>query len=1200
MNTMLNAVKKYAFLMRLPLALISTLALILITSWGRPAPASASRQEMPQTPSEGARDEFSDNVFYGPLRKQFQVADNLISNIGYQPPPSPWLESEKKFHRSLLDGQKYDVLIVPFQTQANGVDLVGRMLMTYRLALAVARNTNLKIAPLKIVYPVLGVPARFYDEPEVMALAKRLGVSRIIWGYAGTRDYPDVQTIQLTFSIIDQQNTADKDFSRTKFKNWPYQTLAPEVLPSHHFEQHLDEVLAFLEIPNQTSRREERISGKTNYTVPESPAAMLNNANYPTLYQSYLLQMLAMLAPTDYHKTQLFTQSLTNVFTVAKNNPDRRLIEARAYLHLYRRPAALKRLEGVKTKEAAALLEYINANLPELEQKVDMLSPSIKQFLARLELFELKNEYKKQISDDEKKAFVADYPGWEYLLDIRLSHYNAWKHASNFELKLLLDQLFPIKGFSAKELAPGFQITQAGSPDQLQADLLFQKHIRLARAQLRKDPIAADSSSGLSADDLLTMLDSVGINNLLQKIYFYAFVQDIPSKGLSMCDEALRIYEGHPYFVTYKAMVLGRSLKERGAEEKRTVTDQRFDLSLNALWWNGCHNWVHRKTRMVASKVPEVKKPFIDPESLIFAIESDYPFRTNIVDYKRRPESMLMDWEHTRVYFHKSVYENLRMIPPMSRERKEYTEKASAILSDLSSRFNGNPDKVKFLSTVSVAQPASPRPSTARSEQTGHQDRKSIFLKEVESNSQDWEFYDKLAQIYIEEENYLAAQQVMLRYPKIKTPEKFDAVTVSNIAGEAGDKLFWKGAAELSKPFYQLSADLDTGSDASISGGERLAVLDHDFQTATAQALRRAKRYEYGGAYSDYMAYLHLAGAHDTAWSVFNSLLGRFKYPDIWYAASVGHRIQGTGIKQLNEWMAQMAQLSPAEKQKGRIAQFGIWFLNDLAPAPDLLDAIEAVDIPPADAMPNLMEGLKLSGGSAVAIPPQGNWPKLFHAPFARAYDLIYQKGYAEAFKILAELMDSFGWQYGNAGKTLQSYAVWAGIKSGQKELLERTIIFFYNHVTFAQGNDFDAELAYAAFEGGTGNHDKAIRHLKNAFGCEVKREERLFGRWFQLVQLCQWLYEDSHDPRYRQLALQWARSYQQIRPIYAWAYMVEAELTDQQENKIKALACAQFLCPQSRRLDGFDRSLKEKAAEWMKANNPFYFREKNGTLKKI
>lgn len=1200
MNTMLNALKRYAFLMRSPLALMSSLALILITSWGHPTPAAATRQEMPRTPSEGARDEFCDNAFYGPLRKQFRVADNLISNIRYQPPPSPWLESEKQFHRSLLDGQKYDVLIVPFQTQANGVDLVGRMLMTYRLALAVAQNTNLKIAPLEIVYPVLGVPARFHDEPEVMALAKRLGVSRIIWGYAGTRDYPDVQTIQLTFSIIDQKNTADKDFSQTQFKNWPYQTLAPEVLPSHHFEKHLDEVLAFLDIPYQTSRREERIPGRTNYTVPESPAAILSNADYPALYQSYLLQMLAMLAPTDYHKTQLFTRSLINVFTVAENDPDRRLIEARAYLHLYRRPAALKRLEGVNTKEAAALLEYINANLPELEQKVDMLPPSIKQFLARLELFELKDEYKKQISDDEKKAFVAGYPGWEYLLNIRLSHYNAWKRASNFELKLLLDQLFPIKGFSAKELAPGFQITQAGSPDQLQVDLLFQKHIRLARAQLRKDPIAADSSGGLSADDLLTMLDSVGINNLLQKIYFYAFVQDVPSKGLSMCDEALRIYEGHPYFATYKAMALTRSLKERGAEEKQTVTDQRFDLSLNALWWNGCHNWVHRKTRMVASKVPEVKKPFIDPQSLIFAIESDYPFRTNIVDYKRRPESMLMAWEHTRVYFHKSVYEHLSMIPPMSSERKEYAEKASAILSDLSSRFNGNPDKVKFLSTVSVARPASPRPSTARSEQTGHQDRKSIFLKEVESNSQDWEFYEKLAQICIEEENYLAAQQVMLRYPKIKTPEKFDAVTVSNIAGEAGDKLFWKGAADLSKPFYQLSAALDTGSDASISSREMLSVLDHDFQTATAQALRRAKRYEYGGAYSDYMTYLHLAGAHDTAWSLFNTLLGRFKYPDIWYAASVGHRLQGTRPKQLADWMMQMAQLSPAEKQKGHIAQFGIWFLNDLAPAPELLSAIEALDAPPATAIRNSMQGLKLSNADAAASTSKNDAPKLFYSSFARGYDLILQKEYAAAFKILAEMMDVYGWQYGNAGKTVQSYAVWAGIKSGQKELLEKTVIYLYDHSNFPQGNDFDAELVYAAYEGGTGNHDKAVTRLKNAFSSKGLREARLFGKWFQLVQLCQWLYEDSHDPRYRQLALQWARSYQQIQPMHAWAYMVEAELTDQQESKIKALACAQLLCPQSRRLDGFDRSLREKAAQWMKANNPFSFREKNETLKKI
>ena len=86
----------------------------------------------------------------------------------------------------MLKGSKYDVLVVPFQTQKKGVDLIGRMLMSYRLAASIEQNTSLNVAPLDLLYPSLGQLSRFYDENEVLSLAKDLGVTRIIWGYAGT------------------------------------------------------------------------------------------------------------------------------------------------------------------------------------------------------------------------------------------------------------------------------------------------------------------------------------------------------------------------------------------------------------------------------------------------------------------------------------------------------------------------------------------------------------------------------------------------------------------------------------------------------------------------------------------------------------------------------------------------------------------------------------------------------------------------------------------------------------------------------------------------------------------------------------------------------------------------------------------------------------------------------------------------------
>ena len=126
------------------------------------------------------------NVFNGEIRRKFDIDDFLISAIKHRPPKSAWLENEKAFYRDMLKGSKYDVLVVPFQTQKKGVDLIGRMLMSYRLAASIEQNTSLNVAPLDLLYPSLGQLSRFYDENEVLSLAKDLGVTRIIWGYAGT------------------------------------------------------------------------------------------------------------------------------------------------------------------------------------------------------------------------------------------------------------------------------------------------------------------------------------------------------------------------------------------------------------------------------------------------------------------------------------------------------------------------------------------------------------------------------------------------------------------------------------------------------------------------------------------------------------------------------------------------------------------------------------------------------------------------------------------------------------------------------------------------------------------------------------------------------------------------------------------------------------------------------------------------------
>lgn len=1133
-----------------------------------------------------------ESPFYGPLRKKYQIADALISQLNFRPPVSPWIASEKAFYKTLLQGRTYDVLVVPFQTMGNGADPVGRMLMSYRLAISIERNTDLKVAPLPLVQPALGRLARFYDESEVLELARSLGVKRIIWGYAGTRDGSGPQDIHFSFAMVDQKGIGRSDGSGTIFKAWPYEALSPEILPSQYFADKIEDVLSFLKIGYHERTLSVPPSARSRLPVPESLRDVVEGHHFSRIHQSYILQMLAMLAPTDYHKNDLFAQSLINVFPIAKDDPDRRLIEARAYIHLYRRPAAIQVLRDQDTGEAKALMEYLNANLPESLEKVSKLKGSIKKLLAELELFDLRHAYKQHISDKEKNAFIHQYPGWRYFLHIYLSHTNTWKRSSNVELKLMLDKLFPVKGFSMQDLAVGSNIVQTGRADSLRFELLFKKHLRLTAAKLNGQHTDLNNSAGLGNDDLLALFDSAGTFNLIQLIRFYAFTQGLPVEALRVCDEIFRTYEGHPYFTLYKGLVLSDSWYKRSAEEKYSVSAQLYDLIFKAVWWNGCQNLVHRRARKYIRQLTWGKAVFVAPRELMHVIDSDYPFRTSIASYKRRPEAMLLSWTHTEISHHRNVYQ---LLSAMSLPNSQNRQKALSVLADIKARFNGNPEKVQLLATAGLPGVRHGRPQNPATVKDTRERLKKIYLKAVAAHSQNWDAYRKLAQLYIADEAYSSAKEVMLKYPMFKNPESYNSVVVSNRAEQAGEILYQKGQGELARPFFQLSINLNTGSGGSMLSKEYLALLDNDIQTAMLCALRRAKRYNSSGAYTNYMKYLHVTGNHDMAWSMFKNLLGRFNDRVIWYSASMGHRIQGTSQKELINWMKQMATLSPEEKQSGYIAGFGLWLLQDFAPNPELVRTIESVDDTPSVFIPNLVK-LKILPASANVQKKNPGAPPPFHSSIARGYDLIRQKKYEAAFMALAPMMDHYGWTFNNAGSTLKSYLVWAAVKSGHVTEMDKTVMHYYKHVHLSKGYNFDEELAFAAYEGGTGHHAQAVQHLKNAFIADQNREWRIFSVWNQLLELCEWLYRDSGYEPYRDLALKWARSYQRANPMKAWAYAVEANLTKNRQDKIRALALAKLLGAKSKRLKPVSDQLDKAAARWLEHNNPFVLNSKPST----
>lgn len=1175
---------------------------LLSCAYSRPEIGQPSNRNM-NVAQDGALDNLYElNDYYGEIRTKFKISDSLISSLENWPPKSPWIESEKRFYQDLLKKSNYDILIVPFQTQHDGIDSVGRMLMSYYLAIAIEQNTDLKVAPLSIVYPALGRTARYFEENDVKMLADQIGVSRIVWGYAGThtrkdkknkqlrKKFPVSEDILFDYTVVDQKYDSSTKEVIERNKKWYNQPITPEILPSKLFEDNLYDIMNFLGFSYDDKKSAGINQSKHIHQLPDRPKEILNIGNKDRIKKSYLLQFLGMLAPTVDHKNYLFALSVINMFPIEKENVDRRLIESRAYIHLYRRPAARKAIEGLHSSEAESLRDYIDANLPELENSVAKLPSSIKKLLSELELFYLRNKYNDDLTSKEKNEYLNKYPNWNYLLSIRLSHYDSWHRASNIDLKLLMDEIFPVQGFSAMDLSVGHNIANSSDAMALKSNMLFKKHIQLYLNKSSNMLVSANNKDINLSLSVLTLMESVGIFNLLQEIYFWGMTQGMPDKGLEICENVLREYNGHPYFVAYKARVLRIMMKKRSQVEKMTLQENAFYLSLDAMWWNGSQNWVHRYASKSVFPVPNLRPLYIMPEALLNTIGSDYPFRVNVVKFRNlRPLESLLPWAHTDMQYHSMLYQfNFRN-----------ENIASQVVSDIERRFNGSPRKKRFLIKNKITE-------------DNNSNAKEILVKEIDSGTQDWHIYKNLARLYINEEKYNKAKEVLMTYEDFKTPNKSNSVEISNLAHTAAGLFYWKGAIEQAKHFFKLSADQDSGSAMCMHSQERLSLIDGDYQAALRLSLDRAKRYDSYSAYNNYMTYLHLMGKHDIAWSLFKNLIGRYNKPYLWDSAFIGKRLRAIDKKELIKWAREISDMDKSIQKKQFPVRFLIMNLMDRDPDMGMVDSIEILEKETKDEPPRQIVHHTKNG----KIEKRWQEPIMHYTLFAKAYENIKLQHYNIAYENLKKIVMFYGFGNKPEEKLYSSYLVWTGLKSGHEKEIQQLVNIYlikagargysrnlppdikklYDSIPADKLFDINLELSLAAYYGASEKYDEAYKHLINSFNAHAESSDRPTFPLHQIFEYCGWIHNASNDDRFSNLALRWSKKLQVAHPMLANLYIVEAKYAKIYDDIVRAVGIAQYLDANSASLKKFDKKIRNEAGEWMKKNNPFKkFPKKDG-----
>jgi len=185
------------------------------------------------------------------------------------PAVSEWIENEKSLFRSVLAEHRYDVLVIPVQTDGLSFDRVARSMMTRYLAAGVAERTGARLPDPTLVARALDVRARQIAREEALHLAESVG--------AGTLLVSRVRRTGQTFNFHTQVWTREGG-------KGAWREGRPAALEALHFDDRLPPSVAFRDaVDSLLDRLQIGDKPVAAAGAPESPHADRSIADLQTL-----------------------------------------------------------------------------------------------------------------------------------------------------------------------------------------------------------------------------------------------------------------------------------------------------------------------------------------------------------------------------------------------------------------------------------------------------------------------------------------------------------------------------------------------------------------------------------------------------------------------------------------------------------------------------------------------------------------------------------------------------------------------------------------------------------------------------------------------------------------------------------------------------------------------------------------------------
>jgi hypothetical protein len=443
------------------------------------------------------------------------------------------------------------------------------------------------------------------------------------------------------------------------------------------------------------------------------------------------------------------------------------------------------------------------------------------------------------------------------------------------------------------------------------------------------------------------------------------------------------------------------------------------------------------------------------------------------------------------------------------------------------------------------------------------------------------------------------AAQVLLKYPDFHQQHPQDPLAVSISANDAGSLFYALGLPTLARPFYSIAADLDTHSDASLCDAQRLDLLDGDYPGAAQLALQRGNRFGNANAYRDYLSLLHVMGRSGQAWETFAQLRDAFDSPQIWVSALIAQRVAGKSETEIRAWLLQPEIRSAQSRAHHFATHEALWaFSTDRMPPADLGALVEQLDGPPVahaqtrsgttevphPTIPDataVVSSSHFRDGKRAQLPP-GRLIKSEQAFFADAYAALRHGQFDVALERLDDMADHY-----RIEDYALAYFAYAAANTGDTEKLEGYIETL-NSAPYNERLSFDQLLAKAFFAGQRKDANVALKDLRAALRLRPYTEDRPVMTEYQYAEACEWLYQDTGDPRFVAELLDWARKQQEVQPIAAWAYSMEYDYEKPGAARIRALAMTEYLDPASPRIKKASQAERAIAKAWLLEHPPF------------